>query len=388
MPILGGFVRLRKHQFGRQADFGTAVPATRAYPFGGTPSVVLNWTDPDVDVGSLDPVAPPYRTAPDLTASLTDSALAYDNIPILMSAFFGGGITPTGSGAGKTWVHDPASLTVDEPDVFTYEFGDDVLTDWFQLRDGLLESLEITGPDGLGPLSTTMTWRFGAVASTGSTDSPVDGTVPTPDLAVSATDALVYLKDGGIWIGDTLAGVFGHQITDALHNFTLRLSHEVDQKRFANGAQTFDLAAYGPGARTIELEATFAKTADIVGVDSESDRWMSDQAVNRYVGLRFISTEVAATPSTFYAWDVVIPMRIYTRTEGEVGQNSTVVLTGHAFYDDVGDTVFKSTAVTTLTEAELGLASVGLMAASAEGETKSKTKTTKKAEAEPAHAAA
>jgi hypothetical protein len=381
MPILGGFIRLRKHQFGRQADFGTAVPATRAYPFGGTPSVVLNWTDPEVDVGSLDPVAPPYRTAPDLTASLTDSALAYDNIPILMSAFFGGGVAPTGVGTGKTWVHEPASLTVDEPDVFTYEFGDDVLTDWFQLRDGLLESLEITGPEGLGPLSTTMTWRYGAVASTGSTDSPVDGTVPTPDLSVSSTDALVYLKDGGIYIADTLAGVFSNQISDALHTFVLRLSHEVDQKRFANGAQTFDLAAYGPGARTIELEATFAKTADIVGTTSESDAWMSDQAVNRYIGLRFTSTVPAETPSTFYSWEIVLPARYYTRTEGESGQNSTVVLTAHAFYDDVADTVFKSTAVTTLTEAELGLASVGLMAASSESKPKAKAKT--KAEAEP-----
>jgi hypothetical protein len=374
---------LRRHQFGRQADFGTAAAATRAYPFGGTPSVVLNWTDPDVDVGSLDPVAPPYRTAPDLTASYTDPALAYDNIPILMSAFFGGGVVPTGAGTGKTWVHEPASLTVDEPDVYTEEFGDDVLTDWFQLRDGLLESVEITGPDGLGPLSTTMTWRFGAVASTGSTDSPVDGTVPTPALSVSATDTLVYLKDGGIYIADTLAGVFSNQITDALHNFTLRLSHEIDQKRFANGAQTFDLAAYGPGARTIELEATFAKTADIVGLDSESDDWMSDQAVNRYIGLRFTSTVPAETPSTFYSWEVVIPMRYYTRTEGEIGQNSTVVLTGHAFYDSVADTVFKSTAVTTLAAAELGETPTLLMAAAESEEKKAEPKaktTTKKAE--------
>jgi hypothetical protein len=28
-----GFVRLRKHQFGRQGVFGTKVAATRAYPF-------------------------------------------------------------------------------------------------------------------------------------------------------------------------------------------------------------------------------------------------------------------------------------------------------------------------------------------------------------------
>jgi hypothetical protein len=356
VPI-SGFIRLRKHQFGRQQDFGTAVAATRAYPFGGTPSVVLNWTDPDVDVGSRDPVAPPYRTGPDLTAALTDAALAYDNIPAIMCAFFGGQIAPTGGGTARTWTHDPASLTVDEPDLFTYEFGDDVLTDWFQLRDGMLESLEISGPEGLGPLTTAMSWRFGAVASTGSTDSPVDGTVPTPALAVDTTAALVYLKDGGIYIADTFAGLWSNQISDALHTFTLRLGQEVDQKRFANGTQTFDLAAYGPGARTIELEATFAKTPDIVGTTSESDRWMSDQAVNRYVGLRFVSTVAAQTPSTFYGWDIAMPMRYYTRTEGESGQNSTVVLTGHAFYDpEELDGVFNSTAVTTLTEAELGIA--------------------------------
>lgn len=357
MPI-AGFVRLRKHLFGRQSVFGTAVPATRAYPFGGTPSVVLNWTDPTVDVGSLDPVAPPYRTGPDLTAALTDASLAYDNVPILLSAFFGGGESPATSGDAEVWSFDPASLTVDEADVYTYQFGDDVLTDWFQLRDGLLESVEVTGPDGLGPLTTSMSWRFGSVASTGSTDSPVTGVVPTAGLLVSTTDPLVYLKDGAIFITSTFADLFDptSKISDALHTFTLRLSHEVDQKRFANGDQTFDLAAYGPGARTIELECTFAKTADIVGIGSESDDWMSDDAVTRYVGLRFISTILADSPSTYYQWDISMPMRYYTRTEGESGQNTVVVLTGRAFYDDSDfNGVFASEVTGTLTDAELGV---------------------------------
>jgi hypothetical protein len=74
-------------------------------------------------------------------------------------------------------------------------------------------------------------------------------------------------------------------------------------------------------------------------------------------------------------------MRYYTRTEGEIGQNSTVVLTGHAFYDSVADTVFKSTAVTTLAAAELGETPTLLMAVATEApEEKPKAKTTKKAE--------
>ena len=67
MPI-AGFVRLRKHQFGRQPSFNTKVAATRAYPFSGVPTVDLTWTDPEIDVGSRDLVAAPYRGAPDITA--------------------------------------------------------------------------------------------------------------------------------------------------------------------------------------------------------------------------------------------------------------------------------------------------------------------------------
>jgi hypothetical protein len=360
MPI-AGFTRLRKHQFGRQAVFGTKVAATRAYPFSGTPSVELNWTDPDIDVGSRDVVAAPYRGAPDLTAALTDPSLAYNSIPILMCAFFGGGEVPVPTGTAETWTHEPASLTVDEPDVFTYEFGDDVVSDWFQLGDGILESVEISGPDGLGPLATSMTWRFGSVASSGSTDSPDAPTVPTAALNVDTAAQMVYLKDGAIYISSSEAGLATDKISDALHSFTMRLSQEVDQKRYANGAQTFDLDAYGPGARTIELECTFAKTADIVGVGSESDSWMSDAAVNRYVRLYFESTALAEdSPSTPYSWDISMPMRYYTRTEGEIGGNTTVVLTGHAFFDaDDFDGVFKSVAVNTLDEAGLGLIGSG-----------------------------
>jgi hypothetical protein len=354
MPIQG-FTRLRKHQFGRQGAFGTAVAATKAYSLSGVPSNELNWTDSTADQGSRDPIAPPVRVAPDLTAPLTAPSLGYNTLPLILSGFFGDQVEPTGGGTAKTWLYQPASLTVDEMDAFTYEFGDDVLTDWFQLRDGIIESFEVTGPEGLGPLTASMNWRFGNVRSTGSTDSPVVGTVPTPGLDIDPTEAIVYLKDGAIFIADSEAGLGAGQVSDALHTFTLRASQEVDQKRFANGTQTFDVSEYGPGARSIELECTWAKTADTVGTGSESDDWMADEAVTRYVRLTFTSTVVAQTVATFYSWTFTMPMRYYTRTEGESGQNSTVILTGHAFYDpDDADFAFESTVVNTLTEAELG----------------------------------
>lgn len=352
---IAGFVRLRKHQFGRQTDFGTPVAATRAYPFKGVPDVNLNWTDPEIDVGSRDVVAAPYRAAPDITAGLTDPSLAYNSIPLLMCGFFGGDEAPAGGGTAQTWTHNPASLTIDEPDLFTYEFGDDVTTDWYQLGDGMLSSVEVTGPEGLGPLTTSMSWLFASAASSGSTDFPDAPVVPTAGLDVDTAAAMVYLKDGAIYIADSVAGLAAGQVSDALHTFTLRLSQEIDVKRFANGTQSFDAQAYGPGARTIELECTFAKTADTVGVGSESDDWFSEDAVTRYVRLIFTSKVMAQTPATPYSWTVTMPMRYYTRAEGEIGGNTVIVLTGKAFYDpDDLAGVFTSVAVNQLTEADLG----------------------------------
>ena len=356
MSPIAGFVRLRKHQFGRQADFGTKVEATRAYPFSGTPSVDLGWTDPEVDVGSVDPMAAPYRGAIDATASLTAPALAYNDLPLMLSGIFGGAVAPApGAPPFQEWTHEPASTTVDSIDAFTYEFGDDVTTDWFQLGDGILESLEFAGPEGLGPLTASMSWRFGSVASSGSTDSPDSPAVPTAGLSVATDDTIVYLKDCTLSIADTVAGLGAGVVTDALHSFSLKIAQEVDQKRFANGTKSFDVSAYGRTGRSIELECTFAKTADTVGIGSESDAWMSDTTVPRIIQLLFSSTD---TP---YGWTVTMPMRYYTRSEGEIGGNTTVVLTAHAYWDpDVNlDSIFQSALINELTEAELGLTGSG-----------------------------
>lgn len=355
MPI-AGLVRLRKHQFGRQLNLGTKVAATRAYPFSGTPSSDLAWTDPEIDAGSRDPVAAPYRGPSELTADLDLPSLRYNDLPLILCGFFGGDVSPTGGGSALTWTHEPASETIDELDPFTYEFGDDKLEDWFQLGDGIIESFDIEGPD-IGALNASASWRFGSISSTGSTDSPVTGTVPTPSLAVATDDAVVYLKDLSIYIASSVAGLAGGQVMNALHSFTLHGEQEVDLKRYANGAQTFDISDYGPGARQLVFTGTFAKTPDIVGVGSESDAWMSDEAVNRYIQLKFVSTVLAESPSTFYSWTVTMPVRYYTREEGDLGGNTTVILEAHAFFDpDDLDGVFTSELVNTLTEAELGLA--------------------------------
>lgn len=350
-----GLVRLRKHQIGRQQTHGTVVAATRAYPFKGVPANDLGWTDQDIDAGSLDVTAAPFRGPSDLTLPATDPALAYNDIPIILSGFFGGNVDGAPSGTTEVWDFAPASeAPLDTFDYYTYEFGDDVLDDWFQLGDGIVESFDVTGPDGLGALTASINWRFGSFASTGSTDSGESGTVPTPSLNVDTNPTLVYLKDCAIAIASDVYSLDTSQITNALHTFTLRGSGDIGSKRWANGDQSFDVDEFVRETRALEIECTFAKTSDTVGTGSESDAWMADQAVTRYCRLTFTST-VEADTAVPYSWVVTMPIRYYTRTEGEIGGNTVVVLTGHAFFDpDDLAGVFTSTVVNTLSAADLG----------------------------------
>ena len=348
MPIQG-FVRSRKHQFGRQSAFGDAEPATRAYPFSGTPDVNLNWTDPEGDFGSIAPIAAPIRGVPDIGAGLNAPVVYYNDLPLMLAGIFGGGVTPTGTTA-KTWVWTPGWESPDAADVFTYEFGDDVTTDWFQLRDGLLTSLNFTSPEDRGALSAAMQWMFGHAASTGSTDSPVEGTVPTTGLSVDSNGAVVYAKDISLYIDSTIGGIGTTKIVDGLHTFGINITRELDQKRFVNGSQSDELDAYGVAGYGIEITCQFAKTADTVGTGSEADAWFSDTAVDRFVRFDAIS-KVEAETSTPYSWQTDLPMRYYTRSDGEIGGNTTVTLVGHAFVEaGTLDGFVKSTVVNTLAD--------------------------------------
>lgn len=356
-----GLTRLRRHLLVRQSAFGTPLAAVRAYPFAGVPNPDLNWTDSEADQGSRVRVQAPTRGVPNYAASLADNSLNYNDLTAQLAAFFGGGVSPTGGGTAKTWAWEPDFTANGVPDLFTYERGSDTdgtggkPNDWFQWGDGLLSGLTIDSPeDGRGVLTTQMNWLFGSVEYAGNSDGPVL-TIPSITDLPDTDPTPMYLKDASVFINSDPSDIGGDQITDAVHKFTLTLSQEIDQKRFVNGGQTFNLDGYGMGGVNIGVSIVAGKTADTVGSGSESDAWFSDIAVPRYLQVLFESTREAQTGIP-YSWMFSMPLHYYTREEGEIGQNETITLTGSAYLDADTDYAFSTELVNTLAEADLGVA--------------------------------
>jgi hypothetical protein len=354
MPIQG-FVKNRAHQFGLQTVFGTAVAAKRRYAFKGVPSPDPQWTDPDVDLGSIDVVAAPYRTGGSYPASLTVPVLHYNDLPLIYALFYGGTTAGTGSPA-VTRLWSPSSTSADTVDVASYEFFDDTGSiDGFQFRDVVLESYEITGT-GKGPLSATLNFQAGAFYGQGFTDFPANPAIPTV-LTLDPNEAIIYMADLFVSIASSPYDVgYSSRIPDALHSFTLRGNRVLDRKEFANGDHSFDVDAWATASRTHELECTWAKTSDIIGTGSESDAWMSIQSVDRYIGItaETDATKVFADTGVPYLWDHAMPVRYYTRVEGDMGGNATVILNGHGFAaldHDIGP--LSAEIVNTLADADL-----------------------------------
>lgn len=336
MPILGGFVRFREHQWGYQGSnsslISTPVAATRAMPLSGTPDVNRNATFSEDDQGSVDPISAPYFGALDVTESLT-GVLDYNSLPWYVSAGIKSGTTPTGGGTAKTWTQQATSLTRPIAGYITEEFGDDVLVDWYQFFGGIAESFEISG-EGNDALSIDLGMRYAGFKSTGSTSYPVSGTVPTTGLTVEADPPRIFLADGELFLNDSAAAIGTTKISDALTAFTFSVDNEIDQKFAANGSnsrfQPFDLPIAG---REVTLRLQFHKTSQTVGTGSESDDWMSSTPVKRFVELRFTRPAPFITGSTPFSWSLRVPLYYTTREEVDDAGNTQIALVGRVVYD-------------------------------------------------------
>lgn len=323
MPIQG-YVRQRLWRFGKQSAHGTAVTPTRAVAWSGVLDVNPNWTEQsEADVGSIDPILPAYRMQTDVTASLTGS-LTYNDLPLIFAAGVRGGQTAVSSGGSYQWTHQSLSTTATTLDVFTTQWADDVSSDGFQARDGVLESFELSFDEALGPWQFSGSWRYGYVDG---------GVTPTAGLAVGSNLPLVFGSDTELFLDDTSGNIGTTKITDALHRASVSVTTSLDQKRFAQGSNSrFAIAGYGVTSREITASFTFAKTAQTVGLASEAAKWLSADPTNRYVKL-LVTSEQEVAPGIKYQWDLRLSGSWRTRTDEAVGGNAVVTLELAGRYD-------------------------------------------------------
>jgi hypothetical protein len=332
---IAGFTRFRKHQWGLQTTFGTAVAADRVMPWRGAIEINPNRELPDVDVGSLDPILAPLEGAKEITASL-EGPLTFNDLTYVYSAGLKGGETGTGPTA-FTWTYDPASLTADTFDYYTDEWGDDTsASDGIKAFDGVLDSWSIGFGDDLGVFNFSGDMVYGG--ATMATDRTAGLTVDSSPIFLYGADTEVYLNSTSGAIGTT-------KLTDAIHGAELSVQNNLDQKRFANGSNTrFNLAGFGRGERVIELQLTVAKTTATMAERATLD---DSPVPNRYLEVKTTSPTII-TGSTPYSNRIRMPGRLISATDGEIGGNTTITFTYRAFYDSTLTYALNAVLVNTL----------------------------------------
>ena len=322
-----GNTRFRKHQIGIQTLLNTAVPATYVLPWRGAITFNPNTTDPDVDVGSLDPILAPYRMAQEVATTMT-GPLPYDPLVIRLSAGLKGGVAPVTVGTnGRRWTYQLASLTADVFDVYSDEWGDDTSdaattpnSDGILGFGALVNVLEETMPEDLGPWTVNDQWVFSG-ATFGNR---------TAGLTVDANPEWVFGADSKFYLDSAVGNIGTTEISNTVHGATIRVSNNLDLKRFANGNSTrFNLAGYGRGPRVIEVVLTVAKTAAMIAERATLD---DDPVPTRYLAVTTTSTQFAGTGIPF-SYDRRGAFRLFDVSDGEQGSNSTMILTYRAFYD-------------------------------------------------------
>jgi hypothetical protein len=340
--VAQGFTRFRKIQVGKQSVIGTVVPAARVLPFRSAVVLNPNRTDPDVDVGSLDPVIAPYATAQDVTMAGAAGPQTYNDLAIRMSAGIKGGVSPTGSAVlGYTYTFTAASLTADSFDYYSVETGDET-ADASGMGilgfGGVINNFGMTMPEDLGPWTGSDDWVF-AGATYGNRTAAL-----TPD----ANPVFMFGADTAFYL-DSAAGSIGMtRLADAVRGASLTVSNNLDLKRFANGSNTrFQLGAYGRGARQIEFTVTVEKTAATI---AEAITLDDTPTPNRYWKVSANSTETnsAGSGGTKAKADIYLPVRLFSWSEGEIGGNSTLTLSYRGFYDSTLAYAFKGVVVNSL----------------------------------------
>jgi hypothetical protein len=331
---VSGLQRLRKHQIGIQTTFASNTSATIALPYRGPIVIDPQLTDPDVDVGSLDPILPPFAGAVEDTGTW-EGKLAYNDAPVLWAGVLKGGVAPVGATA-KTHTFQAASLTQDAFVYLTDQWGDDVTTDWIIGGSGVINGLTVGFDEDLSAWDVNADLLY-ARASFGG---------PTGGLTVDSNPTWVYGADTEVFVDTAFGSIGTTKWTDSVHRASVQITPNNDPKRFANGSNTrFQLSNFGRGQREIEIVLGVAKTAATIAERQTID---DGPPAQRYIELRSTSPTII-TGSTPYSQSIRCPVRLISATDTEFGENNTgYELTYRARYDSNLGYAIRVVTVTTL----------------------------------------
>jgi len=322
MPLtpIPGITRLRAFQLGLESTFKTPVAATRRMPWTATPTIQPNWTFPSADTGTLDMAIAPFRKAFDVTFQSVGQLFAND-VPTIQSAGVMGGITL--SGTPKTFTTTPHSTSQDVFDTYTGEWFDDASAsgDSWQCTGGVIERIQLHYVPDQGPIDATCDWRFAEA---------VYGATPTGSLNVDTAPVPMFMADTEFYVNDTYGAIETTKLTDICYEATIDYVNNLDIKRFANGSNTrFQVQNYGRGERVITFTLHGAKQTAWI---AEVGKWIADNPVERFWGLKTTSTVIAGSGIP-YSMDIRIPGYWMNWSALEVNTNTAIQLEGHQIYD-------------------------------------------------------
>ena len=334
---VSGLQRLRKLQIGYQSTFASNTSATKVLPYRGSIAINPNLIDPDVDTGSLDPTLPQIPGAAEFTSSW-EGNLAYNDAPDVWAGLLKGSVVPTGAIA-KTHTFQAASLTQDTFPYATYQWGDDVVTDWIHGGGTIIDELTTGFDEDLG----AWTINFDSIHARANFGGPTGG------LSIDSNPTWVLGDDTEIFLNTAPGAIGTTRIDNAVHTAELHVTANNDSKRFAQGVALgsntrYQLANFGRGARQIELTLGVAKTTL-----TTAERQTIDDAPppKRYIQLKSTSQTII-TGTTPYSQTIFLPCRLQTAEDAEFGENNTgYTLVYRAEYDSTLLYAIKVITVTT-----------------------------------------
>ncbi len=330
---VSGLQRLRKLQIGYQTSFASNTSATKVLPYRGSLVIDPQLTDPDADVGSLDPILPPFAGAAEYTASF-EGKLAYNDAPDMWAGLLKGGVAPTGATA-KMHTFQAASLTQDTFPYATLSWGDDVATDWIQMGGSVINELTMGFDEDLGAWDVNFS-ALGARALFGG---------PTGGLTVDTNPTWVYGADTEVFLDSVAASIGTTKLVDSVHTAEVHVTANNDPKRFAMGSNTrFQISNFGRGARELEVTIGVAKTAA-----TTAERQTIDDAppAQKYIELRATSPTII-TGVIPYSQGIRMAGRLVNAEDVEYGDNNTGYLfTYRGRYDSTLAYMIRVVTVTT-----------------------------------------